>query len=551
MKKTVLLLVVAFSLIVTTPATAQKWTLTAETPLPLNLINKVQDYEVLGNRMYLAMLANTKTTIISYDLTTQVVDTLPNGIDLPITFATITMAPDSVLWVTGAGVGSDSVIWRSSIATGAPTPFENVWGPKFRPGTAKYARVRSVAFLGDDVYFAGRWDSLGTTKAPNLLKWSKSTQQFSVPPQASLVNVNAQPLNSAPTAYFLETTKPGELLLSLPARRDSVLVITGSTTGYIEKFSVPVIAGYTNGSLYNAVYYKNAFYYTAVYMNPSTSELLLLVILRKNADNSVETLAQLPISDNASDDVVDWDFVGNKLIITMGSGTATDTIHNIRFNQVMAFDSINFTTIIDTVSDVQGFRSVFDKCKRGLLFNGGNTIGAGVTYANGVNGVGFFRITYSDTTAPIITLMGNDTILLPKGTVYTEPGATAFDNEDGDLTGAIQITGTVDTSIPGTYIITYTVTDASGNTATTTRTIIVEQPNSITEAAILSQVTVLPDRLVITPQQLIRITVITVSGQMITDAQYTANTTVQFNDWAKGIYFMIMNNTTVRKFAVY
>ena len=57
---------------------------------------------------------------------------------------------------------------------------------------------------------------------------------------------------------------------------------------------------------------------------------------------------------------------------------------------------------------------------------------------------------------------------------YTDAGATATDEVDGDLTSSIVTTGAVNTSIEGNYIITYTVSDTSGNTTTATRQVIVE-----------------------------------------------------------------------------
>ena len=46
-----------------------------------------------------------------------------------------------------------------------------------------------------------------------------------------------------------------------------------------------------------------------------------------------------------------------------------------------------------------------------------------------------------------------------------------------DASGSATVTssGTVDTSTPGAYTITYTATDASGNTSTATRTVIVDR----------------------------------------------------------------------------
>ncbi len=85
------------------------------------------------------------------------------------------------------------------------------------------------------------------------------------------------------------------------------------------------------------------------------------------------------------------------------------------------------------------------------------------------------NVTITDITAPTITLTGDATINLIIGDTYTEQGATASDNIDGDISSDIVIAGaTVDTNTAGTYIITYNVTDAAGNAATeVTRTIIV------------------------------------------------------------------------------
>ena len=78
-----------------------------------------------------------------------------------------------------------------------------------------------------------------------------------------------------------------------------------------------------------------------------------------------------------------------------------------------------------------------------------------------------------DTTPPVITLNGSSTIQLNVGDSWTDPGATATDDVDGDLTSSIAVSGSVDASTVGTYTLTYTVADAASNTASTTRTVIV------------------------------------------------------------------------------
>ncbi|WP_274365625.1 immunoglobulin-like domain-containing protein [Paenibacillus thermotolerans] len=70
-----------------------------------------------------------------------------------------------------------------------------------------------------------------------------------------------------------------------------------------------------------------------------------------------------------------------------------------------------------------------------------------------------------DTTRPIITLLGDNQYVISQGGAFTDPGATASDNFDGDLTDRIVITGEVDSTKPGTYVLRYSVSDGSGNAA--------------------------------------------------------------------------------------
>ncbi len=84
-------------------------------------------------------------------------------------------------------------------------------------------------------------------------------------------------------------------------------------------------------------------------------------------------------------------------------------------------------------------------------------------------------VTSSDTTAPLITLKGKlfDTISL--GKTYSDLGATALDNKDGDLTAFIVFSGAVTTSVVGTYTLGYIVRDAAGNSSSKNiRTILVK-----------------------------------------------------------------------------
>ena len=81
-----------------------------------------------------------------------------------------------------------------------------------------------------------------------------------------------------------------------------------------------------------------------------------------------------------------------------------------------------------------------------------------------------------DNIPPVITDATGD-LALGTGDSYVGDtvGVSATDNVDGDVTADIVVTGdTVDTDVPGTYTITYNVTDSAGNAATAvTRTVTV------------------------------------------------------------------------------
>ncbi len=81
-----------------------------------------------------------------------------------------------------------------------------------------------------------------------------------------------------------------------------------------------------------------------------------------------------------------------------------------------------------------------------------------------------------DTTPPEITLLGDNPQYLFVDDSYVELGATATDDMDGDISGNIVIdSSAVDTSVTGTYYVTYNVSDSAGNAAVeVTREIIIK-----------------------------------------------------------------------------
>lgn len=88
----------------------------------------------------------------------------------------------------------------------------------------------------------------------------------------------------------------------------------------------------------------------------------------------------------------------------------------------------------------------------------------------------------SDTKAPVITLNGSNPLTHTQGEIFTDPEATAIDDRDGDV--ATNTSGSVNSATLGSYTLTYTATDSSGNIATITRIVNVILPPDTTAPVI-------------------------------------------------------------------
>jgi len=75
---------------------------------------------------------------------------------------------------------------------------------------------------------------------------------------------------------------------------------------------------------------------------------------------------------------------------------------------------------------------------------------------------------------PTITVLGDDPDRVPQFIAYTDLGATASDAEGADLTASIVVdVSQVDVNIPGSYTVTYDVTDSLGYTDHAEREVVV------------------------------------------------------------------------------
>ncbi|MDQ3109505.1 MAG: DUF5011 domain-containing protein [Bacteroidota bacterium] len=98
--------------------------------------------------------------------------------------------------------------------------------------------------------------------------------------------------------------------------------------------------------------------------------------------------------------------------------------------------------------------------------------------------ISFSSCKKDDTTAPSITVTGGNSQTASLNSSWSNPSATAADDVDGDLSTSITVGGdVVNTNLAGIYDVTYTVSDAAGNTSTETVTVTV-----VNDAAFLAGV---------------------------------------------------------------
>jgi hypothetical protein len=161
-----------------------------------------------------------------------------------------------------------------------------------------------------------------------------------------------------------------------------------------------------------------------------------------------------------SDDSTDITLSEDDLNVTMSPGVTADVEvletklidRNVRFTNITGDGTISFSIASGTATD-----------------DAGNEAGASGSSPS-------FTV---DNTAPVITRVGDETVEIEVDAVYDDEGATANDNNDGDITDDIVTDNPVDTSTPGTYTVSYDVTDEVGNEAeTVTRTVIVDSADT-------------------------------------------------------------------------
>ncbi len=84
------------------------------------------------------------------------------------------------------------------------------------------------------------------------------------------------------------------------------------------------------------------------------------------------------------------------------------------------------------------------------------------------------EIPYLELQPPQILLEGGEAVTIPAGTVFTDPGYSAMDGSGADLADRVTVEGEVLWYVPGTYTLTYSMTDFFGNAYSAVRNVTVE-----------------------------------------------------------------------------
>lgn len=150
-------------------------------------------------------------------------------------------------------------------------------------------------------------------------------------------------------------------------------------------------------------------------------------------------------------------------------------IMNLNYQETFTDPGVNVNDNYDSPEDINitysyllNGNSVSDICTNIL---GNYTIRYTATDTN--NNTSFITRTVlvEDNTNPIITLNGDNNIIVPVNTVYNEPGYTISDNYTNTDNINVEIITDLSTNIIGNYTITYIAIDEQGNQSTKVRTI--------------------------------------------------------------------------------
>jgi hypothetical protein len=159
---------------------------------------------------------------------------------------------------------------------------------------------------------------------------------------------------------------------------------------------------------------------------------------------------------------LDVDIGANIVLHVKDDGDGVDqtsivvTVNGVQVTPTITGTPADYTVVYDPPSDFDYSQTVTVTVNAADLCSPPNVM-AQVVYS--------FTTMAEDIAPPVITLSGEAIMTLECGTPYAEPGYTATDDRDGDLTADVVVTGSVDHTVLGSYALHYNVSDSTGNPA--------------------------------------------------------------------------------------
>jgi len=193
------------------------------------------------------------------------------------------------------------------------------------------------------------------------------------------------------------------------------------------------------------------------------------------ADISQSPIAGTTITANTVVTITVTDGFGNTTTCTVNLTLVDDTAPVITLN-----GGANLAYLTGQIYTEQG-ATASDNCDASVTVTiGGDTVdnqtaGIYIVRYNAVDAAGnnaievTRQVTFTLNAPPVITITGSNPAVVECHTSYTDAGATAFDSDQGDITGDMITTGTVDVNTVGDYPIEYKVTDNAFTTVSETR----------------------------------------------------------------------------------
>ena len=91
------------------------------------------------------------------------------------------------------------------------------------------------------------------------------------------------------------------------------------------------------------------------------------------------------------------------------------------------------------------------------------------------------------TSAPVISLKGEATMYLTVGSAFNEPGYSASDTCDGDITDKVAVEGNVNINAAGTYTLTYKIINSAGKETAATRKVVIQTRSAVANGSSCSK----------------------------------------------------------------